>query len=185
MLHGPTEIALLPSDPGSTTADGVILDDHHPRRIRYGADGELTELYQPGADGSGYVRALIRSDNGCEHARLLEVTATPDGVTYHVVAERPDCDLDEFVVSDDLSTVALLWNLQGRSELQILDYADNTLSEPIPLPGLVASELSISAGGSMVAMTVEGPSHAPHRRARRPALARMGAASTANPVGAP
>ena len=75
-----------------------------------------------------------------------------------MIAERPDCDLDEFVVSDDLSTVALLWNLQGCSELQILEYADNTLAEPIPLPGMVAGELSISAGGSMVAMTVQGPS---------------------------
>ncbi len=158
MLHGLTEIALLPADPGSATADGVILDDHHPRRIRHGPEGELSELYQPGADGSGYVRALIRSDNGCEHARLLEVTATPDGVSYYVVAERADCDLEEFAVSDDLSTVALLWNVQGRSELQILEYADDTLSEPIPLPGLVASELSVSAGGSMVALTVEGPS---------------------------
>ncbi|HSS24781.1 MAG TPA: alpha/beta fold hydrolase [Mycobacterium sp.] len=158
MLHGQTEIALLPSDPGSTTADGVILDDHHPRRIRYGPAGELTKLYHPARGGQGYVRALIRSDNGCEFARLLEVTATPDGVSYYVVAERPDCDLDAFAVSDDLSTVALLWNLQGRSELQILEYSDNTLTEPIPLPGLVASELSISAGGSMIAMTVQGPS---------------------------
>ncbi len=173
LLHGQTEIALLPSDPGSTTANGVILDDHHPRRIRYGPTGELTKLYYPAKNyvvngsalgaqrdgrGRGYVRALIRSDNGCEHARLLEVTATQDGVTYFVVAERPDCDLDEFAVSDDLSTIALLWNLQGRSELQILEYTDNTLTEPIALPGLVASELSISAGGSMVAMTVEGPS---------------------------
>ncbi len=47
MLHGLTEIALLPADPGSTVADGVILDDHHPRRIRYGPDGEATELYHP------------------------------------------------------------------------------------------------------------------------------------------
>jgi dienelactone hydrolase len=158
MLLGQTEIAFLPSDPGSTTADGVILDDHQPRRVRYGRSGELTKPYYPGVSGRGYVRALIRSDNGCEHARLLEVTATRDGVTYFVVAERPDCDLDEFAVSDDLSTVALLWNIQGRSELQILEYSDYTLGEPIPLPGLVASELSISAGGSMVAMTVEGPS---------------------------
>jgi dipeptidyl aminopeptidase/acylaminoacyl peptidase len=158
MLLGQTEIALLPSDPGTTTADGVILDDHQPRRVRYGRIGELTKLYYPGVSGRGYVRALIRSDNGCEHARLLEVTATRDGVTYFVVAERPDCDLDEFAVSDDLSTIALLWNIEGRSELQILEYSDYTLGEPIPLPGLVASELSISAGGSMVAMTVEGPS---------------------------
>ncbi|MGV0802522.1 S9 family peptidase, partial [Mycolicibacterium elephantis] len=80
---------------------------------------------------------------------------------YHVVAERPDHELDEFTVSDDLSTVAMLWNIHGASELQVLDLTDYTLHEPIPLPGMVASELSISAGGSMLAMTVEGPSSPP------------------------
>ncbi|MBV8930164.1 MAG: S9 family peptidase [Mycobacteriaceae bacterium] len=163
MLHGLTEIALLPSDPGSVTDFGVILDDHHPRRIRYGPTGEETRLYYPHKtydvnSAKGYVRALIRSDNGCQFARLLEVTATIEGVTYQVIAERPDCELDEFAVSDDLSTVALLWNLSGRSELQILELTDNTLHDPIAFPGLVASELSISAGGSMVAMTVQSPS---------------------------
>ncbi len=78
-------------------------------------------------------------------------------MAYHVVAERDGHDLDEFAVSDDLSTVALLWNINGCSELQILEYADYTLSRPIPLPNMVAGELSISAGGSLVAMTVEGP----------------------------
>ena len=163
MLHGLTEIALLPSDPGSTTDAGVILDDHYARRLRYGPDGEYTRLYHPakhyGLNSTrGYVRALIRSDNGEEHARLVEVTTTEDGVSYQVVAERPGYDLDEFAVSDDLSTVALLWNIDGRSELQILEYADKTLTEPIPLSGPVVGELSISAGGSMVAMTVQGPS---------------------------
>src|SRR5918994_802553 len=163
MLHGLTEIALLPSVPGSTTDAGVILDDHHPRRLRCGPEGDIFRLYYPAKtyglnSTQGYVRALIRSDNGAEHARLLEVTVTEDGVSYHVVAERPGHVLDEFAVSDDLSTVALLWNINGRSELQILEYADETLSVPIPLPGPVAGELSISAGGSMVAVTVQGPS---------------------------
>jgi dienelactone hydrolase len=162
LLHGLTEIALLPSDPGSVTDTGVILDDQQPRRIRCGPTGDEMRLYLPANaydvnSPEGYVRALIRSNNGCEHARLLEVTATTDGVSYHVVAERLDCDLQEFVVSDDLSTVALLWNIDGCSELQILEYTDKTLLDPIPLPGMVASELSISAGGSMVAVTVEGP----------------------------
>ena len=84
-----------------------------------------------------------------------------EGVTYQAVAERPGYELDEFAVSDDLSTVAILWNLHGTSELQILEYADDTLYEPIPLPGMVGSELSISAGGSMLALTVEGPSKPP------------------------
>lgn len=162
LLRGLTEIALLPTDPGSVTDVGVIVDDRAPRRIRSGRDGEV-RLYQPAGaydvtSRDGYVRALVRSDNGAEHARLLEVTATPDGVTYQVVAERPGRELDEFVVSDDSSTVALLWNVDGGSELQILEYTDLTLSEPIPLPGMVASQLSISAGGAMVAVTVEGPS---------------------------
>ncbi|MGY4711733.1 alpha/beta hydrolase family protein [Mycolicibacterium sp. CBM1] len=162
MLKGLTEIALLPSDPGSCTDMGVILDDHHPRRLRSGVDGEHFELYHPAHTygpncADGYVRALIRSDNGASHSRLLEVTVTPDGVAYHVVAERPGHDLDEFAVSDDLSTVALLWNVDGCSELQVLSCADYTVSEPIPLPGKVAGELSISAGGSMAAMTVQGP----------------------------
>jgi dipeptidyl aminopeptidase/acylaminoacyl peptidase len=166
MLHGLTEIALLPYDPGATTDAGIILDDHSPRRLRAGLEGELNELYQPAKtyglnSTEGFVRALIRSENGADYARLLEVTTTPDGVSYHAVAERPGYELDEFTISDDLSTVAMLWNINGLSELQILEYADNTLHEPIPLPGMVVSELSISAGGSMLAMTVEGPSMPP------------------------
>ncbi|HEX5143426.1 MAG TPA: alpha/beta fold hydrolase [Mycobacterium sp.] len=164
LLHGQTEIALLPYDPGSTTDAGVILDDHTPRRLRSGVDGEETTLYQPASaygeddEGRGFVRALIRSDNGVDHARLLEVTSTDAGVSYQVVAERPGYELDEFVISDDLSTVAMLWNIDGCSELQVMSYIDKTAGEPIALPGPVASQLSISAGGSMVAMTVEGPS---------------------------
>lgn len=166
MLRGRTETALLPYDPGSTTDTGVILDDHYARRLRAGLEGELTKLYQPAStydvnSTEGYVRALIRSENGAEHARLLEVTVTADGVAYQVVAERPGYELDEFTVSDDGSTVAMLWNMHGASELQILELPDSFLHEPIPLPGMVASQLSISAGGSMLAMTVEGPSTPP------------------------
>ncbi|ODQ95997.1 alpha/beta hydrolase family protein [Mycolicibacterium holsaticum] len=166
MLRAGIEIMLLPYDPGSTTDTGLILDDHLPRRLRSGPEGEFTERYQPATEfeddsTEGYVRALIRSENGAEYARLLEVTATADGVTYQVLAERAEHELDEFTVSDDLSTVAMLWNIHGASELQILELADNTLHDPIPLPGMVASQLSISAGGSMLAMTVEGPSQPP------------------------
>ncbi len=122
MLRSLTEIALLPYDPGSTTDAGIILDDHSPRRLRAGLEGELTELYQPAKDyglnsAEGYVRALIRSENGTDHARLLEVTTTPDGVSYQVVAERPGYELDEFTVSDDLSTAALLWNINGDQRI--------------------------------------------------------------------
>jgi hypothetical protein len=61
----------------------VILDDHTPRRLRSGVEGETTlyypaSTYEPGST-EGFVRALIRSDNGAAHARLLEVTVTAEG----------------------------------------------------------------------------------------------------------
>ena len=38
------------------------------------------------------MRALVRSNNGSEYQRLLEVTATAYGVSYKTVAERPGWD---------------------------------------------------------------------------------------------
>lgn len=153
-----TRIPLLPSDFGSTTDMGVLLDDH---RLR----GVLGRYRSPWASSEGepaqYIRALVRSDNGAEFARLLGVAVSEEGVSYRVLAERDYCGLDEFVVSDDHTTVALLWNYKGLSELQILHLADGTLDSPIQLPGLVASELSISADGSLLAVTVEGPGMPP------------------------
>ena len=58
MLHGLTEIALLPYDPGSTTDAGIILDDHRPRRLRGRVEGE-PELYQPAEDLRGQQPAAM------------------------------------------------------------------------------------------------------------------------------
>ncbi len=132
MLRGLTETLLLPYDPGSTTDTGIILDDHSPRRLRSGLEGETFKLYHPASDygvnsTEGYVRALIRSENGAEHARLLEVTVTADGVAYQVIAERPGCELDEFTVSDDLSTVAMLWNITAPASYRSSSTPTDTL----------------------------------------------------------
>ncbi|MBD0322622.1 MAG: S9 family peptidase [Aldersonia sp.] len=156
LLTGGQKVPLLPADPGSTTDIGIILDDHH----QGGPDNPYRSAGLFGARAYGN-RVLVRSDNGCEFARLLEVVASDKGISYRVLAEREDCELDEFIVSDDTSTVALLWNVKGCSELQILYLADGSLSDPIDLPGLVASELSISADGSMLAVTVQGPGMPP------------------------
>ena len=127
----------IPAPPRTVGSSSTTTD---PGAFAQVWKGELYELYQPASaygvnSTEGYVRALIRSENGTEHARLLEVTSTPDGVSYQVVAERPGYELDEFTVSDDLSTVAILWNINGTSELQILELADYMVYDPIPLPG--------------------------------------------------
>ena len=183
LLRGGIEVPLFPPDPGSTTDPGVILDDHKKMRLIHVSGEAKTRLYRPskhyGFDSTrGFVRMLVRSDYdgpqvtlpGHDFARLLQVTVTEHGITHRVLAERDDADLDEFAVSDNLSTVALLWNRGGASELQILELSDGTLLEPVPLSWArdgkgggtgdgvgVASELSISADGSLLALTVQSP----------------------------
>ncbi|HYN29193.1 MAG TPA: alpha/beta fold hydrolase [Dermatophilaceae bacterium] len=163
LLRAGRELPLLPRDPGSVTDAGVLLDDHRPRRLLLGAPGAGARRYLPAtwdAPGrfEGYVRAVVRTDHGSDRARLVAVTATPDGVATRELAARPDADLDEFVVSADTSTAAMLWNVGGgRSELQLLELTDGTLREPVEVPAPVASELSVSADGSLLALTVEGP----------------------------
>ena len=143
LLRGDAKTPLLPADPGSSSEVGIILDDHYER----GPGNPYRDSGMFGARAHGD-RILVKSDYGCEFARLLEVVSSPDGTSYRVLAERVDCELDEFIVSDDTSTVALLWNVKGYSELQILHVEDGSLDPPIDLPGLLASELSISAVGS-------------------------------------
>lgn len=151
VLSNGHEVAVCADDPGATSDAAQIIDDHGHRWLP-----RAGRLMAPGP--GGYVRVLVRSDYVAERMRLLLVTVCAGDYTYRVLAERSDADLDEFVASADGSTVALLWNVDGgRSELQLLELSDGSLHAPTPLPGSVAEELTISATGSLVAMTVQGP----------------------------
>lgn len=155
LLRGGREIPLFRDDPGSTGDPAIILDDHRPRTLlggrRYAPATEVPDALQ------GYVRVLVRTDHGADRLRLVQATVTPEGVSHRVVAARGDADLDEFIVSDDLSRVALLWNVGGgRSELQVVEFTDGTLGDPVPLPEAVASDLSLSADGRLLALTSSG-----------------------------
>ncbi|GAB89976.1 peptidase S9 family protein [Gordonia rhizosphera NBRC 16068] len=147
---------LLPNDPGSVTDQGYILDQgfEHHSYIFVGPPQDAERDLDS-------VQAIVASDFDAKFPRLLGVEVSRTGVRFRVLAQRGDCSLDEFAVSDDQSTVALLWNVSGRSELQILTLPDQTLHDPIDLPGDVASELSISAAGTLVAVTVSSPQHSP------------------------
>ncbi|MEE4021531.1 prolyl oligopeptidase family serine peptidase [Gordonia sp. PKS22-38] len=151
-----TMTPLLPNDPGSVTDHGYILDQ--------GFDHSSLVFVGPPQDAQrdlDSVQALVISDFDAKFPRLLGVEVAEHGVRFRVLAQRGDIGIDEFAVSNDQSTVAMLWNVRGRSELQVLTLPDQTLHEPIPLPGDVASDLSISAAGTLVAVTVSSPQHSP------------------------
>lgn len=147
---------ILPNDPGSVTDQGYILDQgfDHPSLVFVGPP-------QDSYRDLDSVQALVTSDFDAKFPRLLGVEVSRTGKRFRVLAQRAGAGLDEFAVSNDQSTVAMLWNVDGRSELQILTLPDQTLHEPIPLPGDVASDLSISAAGTIVALTVSCPQRSP------------------------
>ncbi|MDL9944874.1 prolyl oligopeptidase family serine peptidase [Gordonia sp. ABSL11-1] len=151
-----TMTPLLPNDPGAVTDHGYILDqgfDHSSVVFVGGPHDAQRDLDS--------VQALVISDFDAKFPRLLGVEVSRYGVRFRVLAQRPDAGVDEFAVSNDQSTVAMLWNVAGRSELQIMTLPDQTLHDPIPLPGDVASELSISAAGALATVTVSSPQHSP------------------------
>lgn len=131
---------LLPVDTGSTTFDGHIL------RANTGPDGTTTS------------HALVRSDHSSDRTRLLEVRTFDGGRHFRPLAERADADLDEFAVSLDGSTVVLLWNCQGRSEIEIMDLSGD---EPVvidrpEMPAVIATAPSLTSDGSLLALQVSG-----------------------------
>ncbi|MGV9668982.1 prolyl oligopeptidase family serine peptidase [Gordonia sp. NPDC003504] len=147
---------LLPNDPGSVTDDGYILDQgfNHPSLVFVRPPQDVERDLDS-------VQAVVRSDFDAKFPRLLGVEVGRHGTRVRVLAQRVDVGLDGFAVSHDQSTIAMLWNVDGRSELQIMTLPDQTLHDPIPLPGEVGSQLSISAAGTLIALTVSSPQHSP------------------------
>ena len=134
---------LLPVDTGSTTDAGVVLS--------------------AGGDGRP-MRMLVRSDHSADRTRLLDVRADDTGTDARPLAARVDADLDEVVVSLDGTTALVLWNVEGCSEVEILDLTGalpRVLARPT-LPAVVASSPSLTADGTLMAITVEGIEFPPH-----------------------
>lgn len=150
----------LAADPGSTTDLADIVEDH---RVRWLPGPAGARAVAPMArDEDGYLRVLVRSDHDADRLHLMQLTYVGGRVYTSVLAHRDDADLDEFTVSNDASTVALVWNVGGgRTELQLLHLDDRSLAPVVPLAGRIASEPSLSVDGSLLSLTVQGPDLTP------------------------
>lgn len=135
---------LLPTDTGSTTDAGEVLD----------AGGPDTPM-----------RMVVRSDHSADRVGLLEVWADESGTTSRPIARRADADLDRVEVSLDRRTAALLWNVHGGlSEIEVLDLSrrrPRVIARP-QLPEVVASAPTLTADGRLLAVTVESLDQPPH-----------------------
>lgn len=130
---------LLPVDNGSTTDQGFVFA------------GEDCHTF------------FVRSDHSADRFRLLKVTVRGNSHEMEVLLEREDADLEEFTVSSDGSTAAVLWNNEGWCDLEILDLRGEkpTIVDVPELPSLVATSPSLTADGRLLAVTVSGPEFPP------------------------
>lgn len=130
---------LMPVDNGSTTDQGCVIP---VGRSHY---------------------CLVRSDHSAKRFRLLQLTPHDHGYHMEVLMEREDADLEEFTVSSDGSTLAVLWNNEGWCDLEIVSLTDEgakVIAVP-ELPSLIATDPSLTADGNLLAVTVSGPEFPP------------------------
>ena len=109
--------------------------------------------------------AYVCTDAGLPRRQLVAVPLGADragegagwrGVSG-VIASREDAELEGLDADDAGRQLLLVWNVAGRSELELFDTVTR-LGRPLPgLPGAVVSGALLSRDGRRVIMAVEGP----------------------------
>ncbi|SDT78659.1 S9 family peptidase [Actinoplanes derwentensis] len=112
-------------------------------------------------------RAVFSPGGGCIYALsqdgefpvLLRITGDAVEVLAH------DGEVEDFTITADGRTAAVLWNVRGgESEVALIDLdhdGDRAPNPVIPLPGPVVGDLTWSFDGSALGFTAEGPGR-PH-----------------------
>jgi dipeptidyl aminopeptidase/acylaminoacyl peptidase len=137
-----------------------------------GTDQDYPLLPFPGTGSTE--RALIRPSPAGDHEPLIAYVVTDAGLPRRqlvaiplgahgwrggsgVICPREDAELEGLDADDSGRLLLLVWNVDGRSELELLDtWTDE--SRPVPeVPGLVVSGALLSRNGSTAVLAVEGP----------------------------
>ncbi|MCW2717939.1 S9 family peptidase [Pseudonocardia sp.] len=132
--------------------------------------GRRTELI-PGAEatvadarfGVTGGQLYVHTDAGRDRPALLAVTLRGmSGVsTVFTIAERPDDDLDIVALDPAGARAALVWNVDGRSETELLDLRSGLL-EPLVQPlGEVVTGAAFTRDGRALLVAGEGPTITP------------------------
>ncbi|MCW2632241.1 MAG: putative acylaminoacyl-peptidase [Pseudonocardia sp.] len=106
----------------------------------------------------------LRTDAGREFAALLALPRVAAGYpdAAEVIAARDNAELERFALEPTGRAVVAVWNVDGRSELELIDLAeDERQALPLPAADVVTSCLFAQDGGSLVLAVESGdePSH--------------------------
>jgi dipeptidyl aminopeptidase/acylaminoacyl peptidase len=117
-------------------------------------------------DGS---RLYVHTDAGRDRPALLVLPwdrggpRRDDYPRHAVIASRPDADLDAFAVCG--TTLAAVWNVDGRSELELIEpdrEAVGPVRQPLVPPADVVRSVSFAGDRSCLLVRAEGPTRPPH-----------------------
>jgi dipeptidyl aminopeptidase/acylaminoacyl peptidase len=145
-----------------------ILDRHSDETyevLPYPATGstELGILRPPPAGELASLVAYLVTDAGQPRRALVAVPLAEDGqrVTAGAVASREDAEL-EFADADDSGKLILLaWNVEGRSELELLDTSSGSIRSYEDLPGSVVGGGVVARDAHRAVLAIEDPRSAP------------------------
>ena len=106
----------------------------------------------------------LRTDAGREFAALLALPRVAAGYpeAAEVIAARADAELERFALEPTGRAVVAVWNVEGRSEVELIELADGERRElPVPDADVVTSCMFAQDGGSLVLAVESGsePSH--------------------------
>ncbi|WP_433802348.1 prolyl oligopeptidase family serine peptidase [Actinomycetospora sp. CA-084318] len=104
-------------------------------------------------------RMLILTDGGRERAALVSVDVATDArpMFPEVLAEREDAELERFALTEDAGTAALVWNVTGRSEVDLLDLTTGKPAHYAP-PGDVVTSAVFSHDDDSLVLGIQSPS---------------------------
>ena len=100
----------------------------------------------------------LLTDGGRERAALVRVDVATDArpMTPEVLAERLDAELERFALTEDATVAALVWNAEGRSEVDLLDISSGKSGAYAP-PGDVVTSAVFSHDGDSLVMGIQAP----------------------------
>lgn len=130
--------------------------------IASGQETLLTPHEGPGSFSGAFSpdgRAVYLASNKDRDRRVfarLKLTKNGEPGETEVLASREVAELDGFELNDEGTLAALLWNVAGKSELEIFDLAAAKTAARPKLPAEIVGGLEFSKDGRLLAMTVSG-----------------------------
>ena len=114
--------------------------------------GSFAGAFSPAGDA---VYLASNRDRDRRAFARLELNRGSPGETRWL-AVREDAELDGFEVNDQGTLAALLWNVAGKTELELFDLKTGQTRSRPKLPAEIAGALEFSSDGRLLAMSLSG-----------------------------